>query len=353
MAHHMRLGVNVSYLDAVETAREAERLGFELVVVPEGFRADGATVLGAVATATSRIGLASGVLQIPGRTPGMTALTASTLDALSGGRFRLGLGVSNPDISEGWHGVPFAAPLGRTREYVEIVRRTLAGERVVYDGKHYRLPPAGCTAAPLALYSDPIRHRVPIYLAAVGRRNTELAGEIADGWLAAFSPPELVPDARAALRTGRRRAGLGPEGFEVLCGVPTVPAADPVRAADAVRGYISHFLGMGDRRRNVYSALFERMGFGAAAAAVHEHMADRDGRAAAAAVPPALIDRISLLGPVERIAEGMRAYAESGVTTLVISPFAATTAGRVETLRTAAEALDRAGAADPTRAGRR
>lgn len=339
----MKLGVNLSYLDAVEVAREAERLGFDLAVVPEGFRADGATVLGAVATATTRIGLASGVFQVPGRTPAMTALTASTLDALSGGRFRLGLGVSNPDISEGWHGVPFRRPLARTREYVDIVRRALTGEPVTHAGAHYRLPPEGCTAAPLRLYGEPAR--VPIYLAAVAPGGLELAGEIADGWLGAFSPPGELPKTIDALRAGRARAGKQLAGFEVLCGVPMALGADVETAATPIRGYLSHFLGMGGRSRNVYLALFERLGYGKESAVVHERMAAGDPRGAAAAVPAGLVEHISLLGPPERVAERMRAYAEHGITTLLISPFGGTTAERVEILRTAATALDRAGLA--------
>ncbi|WP_433261187.1 LLM class flavin-dependent oxidoreductase [Actinosynnema sp. CS-041913] len=340
----MKLGVNVSHLDAVDTAREAERLGYDLVVVPEGFRADGATVLGAVATATSRIGIASGVLQIPARTPATTALTAATLDALSHGRFRLGLGVSNPDISEGWHGVAFDHPLGRTREYVEIVRRALSGERVVHRGEHFRVPLPGRTDHPLVLHTDPAHDRVPVYLAAVGPRNKELAGEIADGWLGAFAPPDDLPDTLVSLRAGRERAGRGLDGFEVLCGVPVVVGADVESSADPVRGYLAHFLGMGDPRRNVYSGLVRRMGYGQAVADVHAHVAANDQRAAATAVPTELVDRVSLLGPPERIAERVRAYTACGITTLVVSPFARTTAERLDILRTVAGALDRTGA---------
>jgi F420-dependent oxidoreductase-like protein len=341
----MKLGVNLSYLDSVEVAREAERLGYDVAAVPEGFRADGATVLGAVATATTRIGLASGVFQIPGRTPAMTALTASTLDALSGGRFRLGLGVSNPDISEGWHGVPFRRPLGRTREYVDIVRRTLAREPVTHDGAHFRLPPEGCTATPLRLYSEPVAERIPIYLAAVAPGGLELAGEIADGWLGAFSPPDELPKTIESLRAGRLRAGLPLAGFEVLCGIPMALGADVEASATPIRGYLSHFLGMGGRSRNVYLSLFERMGYGRETGVVHERMAAGDPHGAAAAVPAGLVDRISLLGTPDRIAARMRAYAEQGITTLVISPFGGTTAERIQILRIAATALGLAGLA--------
>ncbi|MCF6470022.1 LLM class flavin-dependent oxidoreductase [Nonomuraea sp. MG754425] len=341
----MKLGVNLSYLDAVQVSQEAERLGFDLAVVPEGFRADGATVLGAVAAATTRIGLASGVFQLPGRTPAMTALTASTLDTLSGGRFRLGLGVSNPDISEGWHGVPFRRPLARTREYVDIVRRTLAREPVTHQGEHFRLPPEGCTASPLRLFSEPVAERLPIYLAAVAPGGLELAGEIADGWLGAFSPPDELPKTMESLRAGRLRAGLPLSGFEVLCGIPMALGSDVEAAAAPIRGYLSHFLGMGNRGRNIYVSLFERLGYGPETGVIHERMAAGDPHGAAAAVPAGLVDRISLLGDQDRVAARMRAYAEQGVSTLVISPFGGTTDERIQILRVAAAALGRAGLA--------
>ncbi len=179
----MRLGVNLFYRWAPEVSREAERLGYGMVLAPEGFRSDAATVLGAVAGATTSIGLASGVFQIPGRAPGMTALTAATLDALSGGRFRLGLGVSNPDVSEGWYGVGFDRPLTRTREYVEVIRMAFRGEPVRYEGETLRLG----GDAELVLTTEPLRADLPIYLAAVGPRSLELAGEIADGWIGVFA----------------------------------------------------------------------------------------------------------------------------------------------------------------------
>ncbi|WP_410601141.1 LLM class flavin-dependent oxidoreductase [Amycolatopsis sp. lyj-90] len=339
----MKLGVNVSYRDAGVLGREAERLGYDLVVVPEGFRADAATVLGVVAGSTERIALASGVFQIPGRTPAMTALTAATLNALSHGRFRLGLGVSNPDISEGWHGVPFAAPLGRTREYVEIVRRTLDGERVTYQGAHFRLPPPGCAAMPLALFATHSEIRMPIYLAAVGPRSLELAGEIADGWLGAFCAPGQLKEILTRIGAGRERIGAGLDGFEVLSGVPAVAGSDPVAAAEPLRGYFAHFMGMGDPGRNVYLKLMALMGYGAEAAAVHERMVAGDARTAAAAVPAGFIEQVSLTGPEDRIADRMLEYAESGLTTMVVSPFAETTAGRIEILGAVAEARRRAG----------
>lgn len=336
----MRLGVNLTYQNPVKVAREAERLGYDLALAPEGYRSDAATVLGTVALRTRSIHLASGVFQIPGRTPALTALTAATLDALSGARFRLGLGISSPDVSEGWYGVPFDRPLGRTREYVEIVRRALDREQVTYDGEHFRLPPPGCTAAPLKLLTEPVRPRIPIYLAAVGPRSLELAGEIADGWLGVFCTPESLARSLHHLRNGRIRAGGELDGFEVLPGLPVAVNDDLDAAVDAVRGYVAHFVGMGDRRRNFYYGLAGRMGFEREAAAIHERYAAGDLRGARAAVPAEFVDRVSLLGPVARIAGRMEDYMNNGATTLVVSPFAATREGQVEILHAVAAARE-------------
>ncbi|MFG1706592.1 LLM class flavin-dependent oxidoreductase [Nonomuraea sp. M3C6] len=339
----MKLGVNLTYQNAVRVAQEAERLGYDLALAPEGYRSDAATVLGTVALRTRDIDLASGVFQIPGRTPALTALTAATLDTLSGGRFRLGLGISNPDISEGWYGMPFDRPLGRTREYLEIVRRALDREQVTYDGEHFQLPPRGCTAPPFRLLTQPVRPRVPIYLAAVGPRNLRLAGEITDGWLGVFCTPESLAQAVDHLRAGRTRAGRDLDGFEVLPGLPVSVDDDPDRAVDTVRGYFSHFLGMGDRRRNFYYQLAGRMGFGQEAAVVHERYAAGDLKGAQAAVPAGFADRVSLLGPVTRIADRMREYLKNGATTLVVSPFAATGDGQIEILQAVASARENIG----------
>src|SRR5512144_481425 len=192
----MRLGVNLGYWGAgndhenLALAQEADRLGYSSVWAAEAYGSDAATVLAWVAAQTERIDIGSAVFQIPARTPAMTAMTAATLDTLSGGRFRLGLGVSGPQVSEGWHGVRFDKPLGRTREYVAIVRMALRRERVEYSGEHYTLPLPGGPGKPLKLTVHPIREHLPVYLAAVGPRNLELAGEIADGWLAMFFSPE-------------------------------------------------------------------------------------------------------------------------------------------------------------------
>jgi F420-dependent oxidoreductase-like protein len=351
----VRLGLNLGYWGAgndagnLELAREADRLGFSVVWAAEAYGSDAATVLAWVAAQTERVDIGSAVFQIPARTPTMTAMTAATLDSLSGGRFRLGLGVSGPQVSEGWYGVRFGKPLARTREYVDIVRAAMRRERVRYQGAHYVLPLPDGPGKALALTAHPVRERIPLYLAAVGPRNVELTGELADGWLALFYAPEFAGESLEHLRVGRKRAGHDDlSGFDV---VPTVPLAvgDDWRAcADEVRPYAALYVGgMGSREQNFYNRLAARMGYEQAAATVQERYLDRDHAGAAAAVPLEFLDSTALLGPVERIADRMQALAQAGVTTLTLSPTRAGSldAGRAA-LRAAVDALDRAGVGD-------
>jgi len=359
----MRLGLNLGYwgagqdTSAVELAVEADRLGLAVCWAAEAYGSDAVTVLSWVGARTGRIGLGSAVLQIPARTPAATAMTAATLDALSGGRFRLGLGVSGPQVSEGWHGVPFADPLGRTREYVDVVRLALSRQDVAYAGEHWRLPLPGGEGRALRLGVRRVRDRrpveIPIYLATVGPRNSRLAGRIADGWLGVFFAPEHADAALGPIREGRREAGYGTgpggdplAGFDVVPTVPVSIGADPEAAADPVRRYAALYLGgMGSRQHNFYNDLACRMGFEQAAAEVQRLFLAGNPRDAARAVPFDFIDATSLIGPIERIADRMHAYAEAGVTTLSVAPHADTPTARIETLRSVVRAYDRAGLA--------
>ncbi|PZS35655.1 MAG: LLM class F420-dependent oxidoreductase [Pseudonocardiales bacterium] len=348
----MRLGLNLGYwgsgndADNLALAQEADRLGFAVAWAAEAYGSDAPTVLSWVAAQTSRIDIGSAILQIPARSPAMTAMTAATLDTLSGGRFRLGLGVSGPQVSEGWHGVRFDSPLGRTREYVDIVRLALRRERVAYTGEHYVLPLPDGPGKALKLTVHPVREHIPIYLAAVGPKNLELAGEIADGWLAIFYSPEHAPVSLASVRAGRARAGAAMAGYDVVASVPLVVGDDPVSAGDPIRGYAALYVGgMGSRKQNFYNDLAVRMGYAQAAGQIQDAYLSRDYAGAAAAVPHEFVDATSLLGPRRRIADRLQAFAESGVTTLSIIPFAPTLADRVTALRTAAEALDLSGVA--------
>jgi F420-dependent oxidoreductase-like protein len=346
----MQLGVFLNHNGACEVAARAEELGCAVALAPEGFRSDAPSVLGAVAARTSRIALASGVMQIPARAPVMTALTAATLDSLSGGRFRLGLGVSNPDVSLGWYGVSAERPLRRTREYVEVVRLALTGAPVRYDGTHYRLPPEG-TGEAARLVAAAVRADIPIYLAGVGPRSLQLAGEIADGWIGVFSSPRRIAESLVEVARGRERAGATLSGFEVLPSVPIGFGADPEEAARPLRGYFANFIGMGSREKSIYNTLAGRMGYGAAAEQIHRHCHAGDRAAAAAAVPFELIDQTSLVGDVDRIAARLAEYRAAGVTTLGLTLLAPTVAGQIEAVEVAVEALRRLAPASPAPAG--
>lgn len=322
-----RLGLNLGYWvgsndkSNVALALEAERLGYSVVWISEAYGSDAVVPLSWIAARTSRIDVGSAVLQIPARSPAMTAMTAATLDTLSGGRFRLGLGVSGPQVSEGWHGVRFGSPLGRTREYLDIVRRTLRREPLDYQGKHFVLPLPDGPGKALTLTIRPERDHIPAYLAALGPRNIELAGEIADGWLPVFFSPQHAAAQLAPLRAGLAKSGRVPAEFDIAPTVPFVPGADWVTCANRVRAYAALYLGgMGSREDNHYTLLAARMGFGDEAAIVQDKFLAGDYPGAMAAVPLEFLDATSLLGPTARIAERMAAFAEAGVTTLNVLP---------------------------------
>ncbi len=344
----MRLALNLGYLsgaadpaEALALARHAERLGFAAVWAAEAYGSDSPTVLAWLAAQTTTIDLGSAVMQIPGRSPAMTAMTAATLDLLSGGRFRLGLGVSGPQVSEGWHGVRFAAPLARTRAYVEVVRAALARETVRHEGPHHPLPLPDGPGKALRLGLRPVRAHVPLYLAAVGPKNLELAGEVADGWLAVFFDPGSAAEQLEHVRAGRSRVGLDLGGFDVVPTVPLSVGPDPEVAADPVRAYAALYVGgMGSREQNFYLDLATRLGFGAEARVVQDHFLAGRHRDAAAAVPYALVDRTSLLGDRARVADGLARLAAAGVTTCALAPYGATLADRFDALTLAAEALE-------------
>ncbi|MFG2116463.1 LLM class F420-dependent oxidoreductase [Streptomyces sp. NPDC048718] len=349
----MRLGINLGYWgagmdgDNLAVAQEADRLGYDVCWAAEAYGSDAPTVLSFVAARTERIDIGSAIMQIPARQPAMTAMTAATLDSLSGGRFRLGLGVSGPQVSEGWYGVRFDKPLARTREYVEIVRKAMTRERLTHQGEHWTLPLPDGPGKPLKLTVHPTRPRIPLYIAAIGPKNLEQTGEIADGALLIFPAAEhLEETALRPLRAGREKAGLTMEGFDVH---PTLPLAlgDDVEAlADIFRPYTALYVGgMGSRKQNFYNRLAQRMGYEKAAAEIQDKYLSGDKDGAAAAVPHQLIDRTTLLGSVDRIADRMREYAAAGVTTLTLAPAGFTLDERIAALRAGVEALERSGAA--------
>jgi F420-dependent oxidoreductase-like protein len=349
----MRLGLNLGYWgggvdqDNLVLAREADRLGYSVVWAAEAYGSDAPTVLSWVAAQTERIDVGSAVMQIPARTPACTAMTAATLDSLSGGRFRLGLGVSGPQVSEGWHGVRFDRPLGRTREYVDVVRAALSRKKLTYQGDHWTLPLPDGPGKAIQLTVHPVRERIPVYLAAVGPKNLQLTGEIADGWLAVFFSPEYAAETLANVEHGRAAAGLTMDGFDV---VPTVPVAlgdDLETCAAPIRAYSALYVGgMGSRTQNFYNQLAVRMGYAEAAARVQELFLDHQYREAAEAVPLAFVDETALIGPVQRIRDRLHGYADAGVTTLSVAIHHGSLDERIATLRAVVEAIEAAGLAD-------
>src|SRR5215216_6399499 len=312
--------------NAVAQAQEAERLGYDSVWTAEAYGTDCITPLTWLLAHTERIRGGSAIMQMPARTPAMTAMTAATLDLMSGGRFQLGLGLSGPQVVEGWHGQPYGKPLAKTREYVEIVRTILRREEPLeHRGDHYEIPYAGTGATglgkPLKIIGRP-RADLPIYIAAIGPKNVELAAEIADGWLPIFfSPYRLAETYGAGLEAGFAKAGDGKSRteFDIAPSV-TVLVGDDV---DALRGFVKpvtalYVGGMGARGRNFYNDLACRFGYEAAAKEIQDLYLDGKKQEATAAVPDELVDEIALVGPEERIAERLEPWREAGVTTMIV-----------------------------------
>ena len=350
----MRLGLNLGYLVGAEDprgqlrlAQHAEALGFSVVWAAEAYGSDSPTVLAWLAAQTERIDVGSAVMQIPARTPAMTAMTAASLDVLTRGRFRLGLGVSGPQVSEGWHGVRFGRPLARTREYLTVVEHALSRKTVTVSGEHYPLPLPDGPGKPLKLTIAAVSEHIPTYLAAIGPKNLELAGELTDGWLAVFYAPEFAAEQLGHIAAGRTRAGRALAGFDVVPTFPLVIGADPRACADPVRPYAALYVGgMGSREQNFYNALAIRMGFAEAAGTVQDLFLTGRYRDAYAAVPFEFIDQTSLLGDQARIAERMRVLADSGVTTCTLAPNGDSIEQKLNALTVAADALDAAGVGD-------
>jgi F420-dependent oxidoreductase-like protein len=346
----MRLALSVGYwgmgIDAdgqLAMALEAERLGYDSVWAAEAYGSDAATVLAWLAARTTAIGLGSAVFQIPARSPAMTAMTAATLDRLSGGRFRLGLGVSGPQVAEGWHGQPYARPLERTRDYVAVVRKALARERVAYQGSTLELPLPGSEGKALKLTVAPVQRRLPIYLAAMGPRNLALAGEIADGCLGFLFDPAHAGEVHAALGAGAARAGRRLDGFDLAVHLQVRIDDDLDAARDAMRPMVALYVGgMGSRARNFYNQLMRRYGFEEAAMVVQDHYLDGRPDRAAAALPPELIDAVTVCGPLGRVRERLDALREAGVTTLIAAPMSAGVDDAAAQLRLLAEAAGQA-----------
>jgi F420-dependent oxidoreductase-like protein len=344
----MRLGLNVAYWglgmtseQQLELVRAAEAAGYDSVWAAEAYGSDAATVLAWLAAQTERIRIGSAIFQMPGRSPAMTAMTAATLDILSNGRMVLGIGSSGPQVAEGWHGERFAKQLLRTREYVAILRKALARERLEFQGDYYELPLPDGPGKALKLMIAPVQERIPIYIAAIGPNNTRLCGEIADGWLPTFFSPEHVGESRKLLEEGAARAGDGKaidDSFDIAANVNLCILDDVEEARDRVRPILALYVGgMGSREKNFYNQVVQRYGFEENAREVQDLYLDGKKDEAAAALSPELIDMVSLVGPKDRVRDRLQAYRDAGVDTLLSTPLAFSAEERTSMVRDLAE----------------
>ncbi|WP_066463725.1 LLM class F420-dependent oxidoreductase [Sanguibacter suarezii] len=330
----MRFGLHTGYWSAgpptgiAETVQAADDLGIDSVWTAEAYGSDALTPLAWWGARTQRIRLGTAVMQMSARTPTAAAMAALTLDHLSGGRFIMGLGVSGPQVVEGWYGQPYARPLARTREYVDIVRQVLRREApVTYDGASYQLPLSperggGGLGKALRSTVHPLRTDLPIHLAAEGPKNIALAAEIADGWLPLFYSPRLDDEFRTLLDDGfaRRSPALSAAAdFEVSATVPVVVGDDAERAADTIRPFLALYIGgMGAKGANFHRNAVDRLGYSEVCDEVQAHFLAGDKDRAAAAIPLELVDDVALVGPTEKIARGLAAWSQTAVTTLIV-----------------------------------
>ena len=315
----------------VELAREAENLGYDTIWAPEIYGADCFTPLTWIGAHTERINLGSSIMQISARTPASAAMHAVALDYLSNGRLILGIGVSGPQVVEGWYGQPYPKPLARTREWVSIFRKIISRDGPVsFDGKHYQLPLQGGTGLgkPLKLILHPVRERIPVYLGAEGPKNVAMSAEICDGWIPMFlSPYRMMDMYKDAMR-------IRNQDFEIAAAVPVIVDDDVQRALDQIKQNVGFYVGgMGAKNFNVHKDHVVRMGFGDAAERIQELFFAGRRDEAMAAVPNELCDEIALVGPKERIRERLAAWKESPVTMINVG------SGSPDTLRFMAEEL--------------
>ncbi len=323
----MKLGLALGYWGSgpppgvAEKVAAAEDLGFDSMWSAEAYGSDAFTPLSWLGARTSRMRLGTSVVQMSARTPTATAMAAMTLDHLSGGRAVIGVGASGPQVVEGWYGQPYPRPLARTREYVRILRDTIAREKVVSDGPHYPIPYPGGTGLgkPLRSTLHPYRTDLPILLAAEGPKNVALAAEIADGWQPLFYAPRQDAHYRSSLEEGFAARGSRPDGFEVVCMVQVVVDEDVEAAADRIRPFLALYIGgMGARGANFHYEVFARMGYPDVCAQIQELYLDGRKDDAAAAVPTSMVEEIALVGPEAKIAEELPVFRDSLITTMVV-----------------------------------
>jgi F420-dependent oxidoreductase-like protein len=338
----MRIGMSLNYAggfaETVTELADYEKAGLDIVFVPEAYSFDAVSQLGYIAAKTGRLQIASGIFQLYSRTPALTAMTAAGLDYVSNGRFTLGIGASGPQVIEGWHGVPYDAPVTRTREIIEICRMVWRRERLSYTGRCYTipLPPGQGTGLgkPLKLINHPVRERIPIFVAAIGPRNVEMAAELAEGWEPIFYFPEKAADVWGGpLAAGRARRDASLPPLDVVAQAPLAIGEDVAGYLDLGRPFAALYIGgMGPHRsrgRNFYYELAVRYGFADAASRIQDAYLAGRKEEAAALVPSGLLAGTSLIGTEGHVAERIAALKESGVTTLNVTPLAPDHAGRV------------------------
>jgi F420-dependent oxidoreductase-like protein len=343
----MRIGMSLNYAggfaETVIELADYEKAGLGIVFVPEAYSYDAVSQLGYIAAKTDRLDIGSGIFQLYSRTPTLTAMTAAGLDYVSNGRFTLGIGASGPQVIEGWHGVPYDAPVGRTRELIEICRMVWRRERLSYDGRYYKLPlpPALGTGLgkPLKLINHPVRERIPIMVAAVGPKNVALTAELAEGWQPFFYLPEKAAEvwgAPVAAGMAKRDPALGP--LDVVAQAPLMIGDDVTGYRDLARPFFALYIGgMGARGRNFYHTLAHRLGYGAAADQIQDAYLDGRKAEAETLVPAELLEQTSLIGPEGYVRERLAAFREAGATTLTVIPLAGTHADRVRLIEQAAQ----------------
>jgi F420-dependent oxidoreductase-like protein len=328
----LRLEADEDWAKAADYVSEAERLGVDFVWSHESWGLDAATPLAFMAARTSRIHLGSGIMQAGTRTPALVAMTAMSLASMSGDRFVLGLGVSGPQVIEGWHGIPFNRPLGRMRETVEIVRRAVRGEHVTYQGQIYQLPRPGGEGKALRSGARP-RPDIPIYLATLSPRGLELTGEVADGWLGTSFMPDHARVFFDHVETGAKRVGRHLANLDLQAGGAVAFGDDVERLIAARKPGLAFTLGaMGSRTHNFYNDAFRRAGYEDAARAVQRLWLEGKRDLAAARVPDELALKANLLGTEQMVRERIALYRRAGVTTLRVDPAGTTLEARLTTL---------------------
>jgi F420-dependent oxidoreductase-like protein len=339
----LKLGLNLGYWgigpageDALEVVRAAEAAGFESVWAAESYGSDVVSVLAWLAPQTTTINLGAAIMQVPARPPAAAAMAGATIDKLSGGRFLFGFGPSGPQVSEGWYGVPYAKPWGRTREYIEVVREIIAREeKVDRQGEHYQLPLPGGEGKPLKLNFHPERSRIPVFVGAIGRKSVEMAAEIADGWIPIFFSVDAFEQTWGEhLEAGFAKGGRQRSDLEVSPSLQVAIDGDLDAAKAVVKaGLVLYFGGMGSRKTNFYVDLAHRFGFGDVADEVQKRFQDGDRAGAFEAVPDEVVEATSLVGTEAEVAERVERFRGAGIDRLIVSPVHAERSQQLHTLQ--------------------